>query len=130
MSRTTRLRPTKTLSQLYEESLETYKRAMELAPLDVNYLLCLAWSLDALERFDEAESVFVRALKLDPNSERIHSSYAAHFHQQKKLEQAEVEYALAFKIGNLGEQHVNLRRIRKEIADKKAQENAAPVPPQ
>ena len=117
-------------TRLYEESIDTYKRAMELAPLDANYILCLAWSLDAIERFDEAESAYAHALELDPNSEKIHSSYAGHFHQQKKLEQAEAEYALAFKIGNLGEQHVNLRRIRKEIADKKAQENPEPAPPQ
>ena len=112
----------------YEEAIGSYRSALELSPRDVRYVLCLAWSLDAIGRFDEAEGVFARALELDPNSNNVHSSYAAHFHQQGKLEQAELEYAQALKLGNLIAEGKRLEAIRKEIAEKKAHSGAAKVP--
>ena len=117
-------------TRLYEESLDSYRNALQLSPRDVRYALCLVWSLDALGRFDEAESAFALVLELDPNSNKVHSSYAAHFHQQGKLEQAEVEYALAFKLGGLTDEDKRLQVIRKEIQEKKAQARtpAAPTP--
>ena len=112
----------------YEDAIGSYRSALELSPRDVRYVLCLAWSLDAIGRFDEAEDVFARVLELDPNSNKVHSSYAAHFHQQGKLEQAEVEYAYAFKIGNLVDENKRLDAIRKEIAEKKAHARVPEAP--
>ena len=114
--------------RLYEDSVSAYQSALRLAPRDVRYVLCLAWSLDALEHFDEAESAFVLALQLDPNSVNVHSSYAAHFHQQKKLEQAEVEYAIALKLGHTNIEYDRLQLIRKEIDAKKAQAGTPAAP--
>ncbi len=119
--------PTERIRQ-YEESIGSYRKALQLSPRDVRYVLCLAWSFDAIERFDEAESVFAVALQLDPNSDKVHSSYAAHFHQQGKLEQAEVEYATALKLGNLVDEGKRLLIIRKEIEDKKARAVTPDVP--
>ena len=117
-------------TRLYEESIASYRTALELSPRDVRYVLCLAWSLDALGRFDEAEGVFALALQLDPKSTKVHTSYAAHFHQQGKLEQAEAEYALALKLGSLALDDNRLQLIRKEIEEKKARAvtPAAPAP--
>ncbi len=112
----------------YEESISSYRSALQLSPRDVRYVLCLAWSFDAIRRFDEAESAFALALQLDPNSDKVHSSYAAHFHQQGKLEQAEVEYATALKLGNLVDEGKRLLIIRKEIEDKKARSVAPDAP--
>ena len=106
-------------TRYYEEAIGSYRSALELSPRDVRYVLCLAWSLDAIGRFDEAEGVFARALELDPNSDKVHGSYGAHFHQQGKLEQAEVEYAIALKLGNLVDEGKRLDAIRKEIEEKK-----------
>ena len=114
--------------RLYEQAVPTYQRAVELAPRDVRYVLCLAWSLDAAKRFDEAELVHLRALQLDPNSNKVHASYAAHFQQQGKLEQAEAEYAIALKLGNTGHDAMNLQNIQKEIQEKKSRAGSAVTP--
>ena len=116
-------------TRLYEESIGSYRNAVELSPRDIRYVLCLAWSLDAIARFDEAEGIFARALQLDPNSNKVHSSYAAHFHQQGKLEQAEVEYEAAYKLGNLVDEGKRLQIIRKEIEEKKARTRTPAAPP-
>lgn len=108
-------------TRLYEESIVSYRNALQLSPRDVRYALCHAWSLDALGRFDEAEDAFALVLELDPNSNKVHSSYAAHFHQQGKLEQAEVEYARALELGHLVDEDKRLQAIRKEIEEKKAE---------
>ncbi len=115
-------------SRLCEQAIISFQRAVELAPRDVRYVLCLAWSFDAAKRFDEAELVHLRALQLDPNSNKVHASYAAHFQQQGKLEQAEAEYATALKKGNTPHDVWNLQNIQKEIQEKKSRANPAVTP--
>ena len=85
--------------------------------------LSLASSLDALERFDDAEKALALAVELDPNSGAPHTAYGVHFHAQKKLEQAEAEYAIAANLTNAQFEWRRLNAIRKEIADKKALES-------
>ena len=112
--------------RLYEESIASYQSALQLAPRDVRYVLCLAWSLDAIERFDEAETAFATAVQLDPNSGRVHSSYAAHYHLRGELEKAEAEYVRSMELWFPAD--LQLQQVRKEIAAKKAA-NVAPGNP-
>ena len=112
----------------YEESVASYQSALALSPRDVRNVLGLASSLDALERYDEAEARLDEAVNLDPNSGKPHTAYAAHFHQQKKLEQALTKYEFAAKLTNAPTEGTRLRAIQKEIADKKALEGKSPDP--
>ena len=113
----------------YEESIVSYKKAVDLSPQDVRYWWSLAVSLDSLERYDEAETVLARALRLDPNSARIHSIYGAHLQRQKKLEEAEAEYATAFKLANTHLEASRLHAIRKEIEARNSGKPAPAAPP-
>ena len=115
-------------TRLNEESVASFKSALQLSPRDVRYVLSLASSLDALGRFDEAETALLFAIKLDPKSGKTHSAYAAHFHVQKKLAEAEAEYEVALKLTNAQGEVLRLKALRKEIEDKKAQEGAADPP--
>ena len=114
--------------RLYEQAVASYESALQLSPSDVRYVLCLAWSMDALERFDDAERIFLRAFQLDPNSARVHLSYAAHFHQQQKLDQAEEEYLRARDLGGYIAAETGLANVRKDIQAKKNR-NATPPNP-
>ena len=113
--------------RLYEESIASYKSALQLAPRDVRYVLCLAWSLDAVGRFDEAEPVLATAVQLDPNSGKVHSSYAAHFRQRGELEKADAEYEQSIKFAFFRDMEPQ-QQVRAEIAAKKAA-TAAPGNP-
>ena len=110
-------------NRLYEASVAAFQRALDLSPRDVRFVLSLASSLDAVERFDEAESALAFAVELDPNSPVPHTARGAHFHARKKLEQAEAEYEIATKLTNAHFEWTRLNAIRKEIADKKALES-------
>ena len=112
-------------NRMNEASIVSFKSALDLSPRDVRYVLSLASSLDAVERFDEAESTLAFAVELDPNSGKPHTAYAEHFHAQKKLEQAEVEYEIAAKLTNAQFEWTRLNAIRKEIADKKMIDDAS-----
>ena len=113
----------------YEESLASFQSALALSPRDVRSVLSLASSLDALARYDEAETALSLAIKLDPNSAKPYTAYGAHFHQQKKLEQAEAQYKKAADLPHAQSEWIRLTAIRKEIADKKASESAPAVAP-
>ncbi len=84
----------------YEESIVSYEKARALSPQDRNVILYLGWSLDALQRFAEAEPLFERALQLDPNAADVRWARAAHLHLQGKLAEAEIQYRAAAKLGS------------------------------
>jgi tetratricopeptide (TPR) repeat protein len=114
--------------RLYEESIASYKSALQLAPRDVRYVLCLAWSLDAIEQFNEAEAVFALTLQLDPNSGKVHRSYAAHCRSRGELEKAEAEYVRALELGVGVPADSELKQVRTELAAKKSP-SAVPADP-
>jgi tetratricopeptide (TPR) repeat protein len=62
----------------YAAALSAYEAAHGLAPMDETYLLELAFTLDSLSRYGEAEWLFGEARALDPNSEALQRSYEAH----------------------------------------------------
>lgn len=79
------------------DSIETYKRAIELAPNDRNLILALAWTYDEIRQFSESAPLFKRALELDPNSAQVRSAYAAHLEAQGRVAEAKSEYEWARK---------------------------------
>jgi O-antigen ligase/cytochrome c-type biogenesis protein CcmH/NrfG len=81
---------------LYERSVEAYQKALELMPQDVRLVLCLAWSLDTLNRFAEAEPVLRRAMELDPNSIKVWNSYADHLRREGVASPDEAVYKRRF----------------------------------
>ena len=50
-------------------------RSLELKPDDLNTLSTLALTLDGLHRYQESDSLYERALKLDPRSHLIQNNY-------------------------------------------------------
>jgi len=85
--------------RLFGECVEAYQNARALAPRDTRLILCLATSLDALERFDEAAPLYVRVLEVDPYSVYAYWAYGMHFELQQKFDEAEVAYRRSLALG-------------------------------
>jgi O-antigen ligase len=64
-------------------ALPAYESARALAPLDETYWLELAFTLDSLKRFPEAEWMFDQARQMDPRSQAVRQYYEAHLNQWK-----------------------------------------------
>lgn len=80
---------------LYLEALDAYEEGLTLFPRDETLLLCKAWALDALQRFDESEPVFRQARMLDPNSSTILFHYGVHLELQGHIQEAKEHYLKA-----------------------------------
>ena len=88
-------------------------------------LLNMAWSLDALKRFDEAEAYYKEVLAWEPISAQVHFYYGAHLHSAGKHDAAEAEYTKSNTLAaNRGAQ-VGLERLAKE---RKTGSEARPLP--
>lgn len=58
-----------------EAAIVALRRSLELKPDDMNTLSTLALTLDGLHRYQESDSLYERALKLDPKSHLIMNNY-------------------------------------------------------
>ncbi len=87
-------------TRILEEASEAYRQGLQLAPRDRYLVLCLAWALDALERYEEAEPFFHEALRLDPKAADVHWAYAAHLQARGRLAEAEKAYREAANLGS------------------------------
>ena len=67
----------------YEAAVPAFAKARELAPLDKTYTLELAFTYDALGRFNEAEWLYYEARALDPRSTSTNRYYQAHLERWK-----------------------------------------------
>ena len=110
----------------YAQAVESYRKALELAPGDVHTVLRLASSLDSLRRFPESEPLFTRALLIDPSGGVTHNVVAHHFLSLGKLAEAERQFRLGMRFGAWEAGQAGLDLIQEEI---KTQGRAAPVPP-
>lgn len=68
----------------YDAALEAFAAGLALVPQDQTFQLELAFTLDALGRFDEAEWRFDEARAWDPRSTSIAAYYAAHLEQWRR----------------------------------------------
>ena len=110
--------------KFYNQSIESYTKALACAPGDVRLILALASALDGVRRFAESDPLFARALELDPKSGIAHNNVANHLLAQGKYPEAAVEYqkGIHFGAGDAGK--AGLERIAEE---QKA--NSSPPPP-
>lgn len=99
--------------RLHEQAASNFRKALALFPQDVNIVLSLAWSLDALQRFDESEPMFLRALELDPKSAQVIFHYAAHLHLAGRRAEAETLYKKSLAAGSTSAQY-GLQRMADE----------------
>jgi O-antigen ligase len=81
------------------DSVETYQRALALAPMDRNLILGLCWTYDEMKRFPDSIPLFQRALEIDPNSMQVRAAYAAHLEAQGRIDDAVREYQKAADAG-------------------------------
>jgi hypothetical protein len=68
----------------YAAALPAYESARRLAPMDETYLLELAFTLDSLSRYREAEWLFGEARGFDPKSQALQRYYEAHLENWKR----------------------------------------------
>lgn len=108
------------------DSVETYKQALALAPLDRNLLLLLGWTYDEMKRFDDSTPLFQRAREIDPNSVQVIAANAAHLEALGKRDEAREEYQRAANLGSVSA-HIALQRMEKERnTQRTGAENDAP----
>ena len=58
-----------------DEAIKALKHSLELKPDDINAISTLALTLDGLHRYLESDSLYERALRLDPQSHLILNNY-------------------------------------------------------
>jgi O-antigen ligase len=78
-------------TSLLEAAIPAYQKATQLAPSDDSYLMELAYTLDSLNRFAEAEPVLDRALELDPKADAVRHYYELHLQRWKGTGQPKLE---------------------------------------
>jgi O-antigen ligase len=74
------------------EALAAYQRGLEIFPEDENMLVRMGQSLDALQRYDEAEAAFQKAMQWDPNLGVIYGYYGAHLKAMGMPEESAAVY--------------------------------------
>jgi tetratricopeptide (TPR) repeat protein len=58
-----------------EAAITALRRSLDLKPDDINTLSTLALTLDGLHRYQESDSLYERALKVDPRSHLVMNNY-------------------------------------------------------
>jgi Flp pilus assembly protein TadD len=69
---------------LFESAIIPIENARDLAPRDVYFTVELAFIYDALNRFQDAENNFQRALQLDPKSVSLRQDYEEHLRRWRE----------------------------------------------
>jgi O-antigen ligase len=86
-------------ARLNSEAERSFRSGLAFAPRDSRLLLCRATALDALQRFDEAQAVYIEAIRRDPISKYAHWAYGRHFELQHKSDEAEAAYLHSLRLG-------------------------------
>jgi tetratricopeptide (TPR) repeat protein len=102
-----------------------FRKAVEAEPGHFGALNLLAVALNGLQRFDDAEKVAVRALRIDGSSDATHYNYATILKQNGKPEEAITAFGKALAINprhikalnNRGAALSELERYEEAIAD-------------
>jgi O-antigen ligase len=82
----------------FEEAVSAYTRGLRLLPQDIHLLVRCGQALDGLERYDEAEAVYKKAIQWDPNLVDVHAFYGNHLLLKGDKEAAQEVFMKARKI--------------------------------
>ena len=93
-----RLRSPEERATAIESARQAYADGLALFPQDVRLVLITAWTLDKLDRFDEAEKFYAKAFALDPNSGAVWAYYAWHCQYGGKPVEAFAHYQKAVQL--------------------------------
>jgi tetratricopeptide (TPR) repeat protein len=85
-------------SRLTEDAIRNFKAGLEAFPDDINLLLKLGLALDQMQRFDEAEPYFQKAMKDDPNFGNVYAYYGLHLQARGQFDEAEAMYRKCLKV--------------------------------
>jgi tetratricopeptide (TPR) repeat protein len=107
------------------EAERCFRKAVEIAPDHFGALNLLVVALNGLRRFDEAEKIAARALRIDASSDATHYNYASVLMQNGKLDEAIAAFDRALAINpshakafnNRGAALAKLKRDEAAIAD-------------
>jgi len=88
-----------TQTNLRTQAVAESRRALELAPGDVHYVLSIAEDLEILHEYSDAGTMFERALALDPSSGGIELAYANHLQAIGKFREAAEFYKASLDLG-------------------------------
>jgi len=83
---------------LWETSAEAFEEGLLLFPQDTRLLLKFGEALDTLRRFQEAESIFQRAIANDPNFGNVYAYYGSHWLAQGRLTEARAYFSKALEL--------------------------------
>lgn len=101
-----------------EKALAAYEKALSLAPRDVHLVLDVAWACETQQQHAKAESLFKRAIELDPTSSNVHYAFAAHLQGRGNLTEAAAEYEASYNLGGGQSAKMGLEQIAEEIKRK------------
>ncbi len=82
----------------YEEALEAYNRAIQLAPNDALAYHNKGYALDDLKRYEEALEAYTRAIELDPNDAVTYYNKGYTLRNLKRYEEALEAYTRALEL--------------------------------
>jgi tetratricopeptide (TPR) repeat protein len=87
----------------FEQAVAAYDAALRLFPQDENLWVRRGQALDGLQRYAEAETSFLTAIRLDPNLGALYWYYAAHLRLVGREDEVETQVAKAIELksGNL-----------------------------
>lgn len=74
------------------QSLQSYRRAVEIEPANPKYAAGYAAALVQARRFEEAAAILQRVVKADPDDYAAHANLATAFHESKQYKAAIEEY--------------------------------------
>jgi tetratricopeptide (TPR) repeat protein len=83
----------------YRNAMEAYKQGLAVFPQDENLLVRLAQVLDGLKLYDQAEEIYQKAFKADPNLGEIYIYYGDHLKLISKAQEAEESYRKGREMG-------------------------------
>jgi O-antigen ligase len=75
--------------EFFADAAAAFEAGLKVFPQDENMLVRYGQVLDGLERFDDAEKVYLRALSWDPRFDTIHTYYETHLITEGKKAEAE-----------------------------------------
>ncbi len=102
----------------YAEAIPYLERAIEIKE-DASYLSSLGGALSMLEKFEEAEKIFRKAVELDPKNPSNHMNLGVIYARQKNYEKAvrKLEKAIELNPG-YADSYYNLGRVYQEKGKK------------